>query len=228
MTSFLQAKPVMLKFDGTILEYLDPKNQTKVKGIGATSHVSDVDCGANAMVEFPKKYIKRWTDNSNIAHFRICNIKLDDDYKSYNWMYGTTEADAKEIDYIYLPMYKTSLIETKGRCLADQQVAYNTNGATELAAATNLGSGWDFYDWSDWNFIRDIFFLMGKSTDSQKHFGYGHSSTSSIPNTDSAGVLKTGGTKDVGPFFGGKTDGYMKFLWLENWYGDRNDRGKGL
>ena len=83
-------RPVMLNMDGTVAYELDHSNQTlRIDGITA-SDISDATKNMNAMVEFPKMYFKRWTDTQvidgitrTVSHVRICNIKLEDDYKCY-------------------------------------------------------------------------------------------------------------------------------------------------
>lgn len=86
-------RPVMLNLDGTVAYELDHNNQTlRIDGTTA-SDISDDTKDMNAMVEFPKMYFKRWTDTQKInrktrtvSHVRVCNIKLDNDYKCYAHM----------------------------------------------------------------------------------------------------------------------------------------------
>ena len=83
------ARPVMLGFDGVVLQELNHKNQTLTVD-GASSSVADTATLANAEVEFPKRYFKRWTDEEGVAHFRVSRLKLGADWKCYPWMYGDT------------------------------------------------------------------------------------------------------------------------------------------
>lgn len=86
-------RPVMLNLDGTVAYELDHDNQTLQIDHTTPSDISDETKDMNAMVEFPKMYFKRWTDTQKIkdktrtvSHVRVCNVKLDEDYKCYAHM----------------------------------------------------------------------------------------------------------------------------------------------
>ncbi len=221
---FLECRPVMLNPDGTVAYELNHNDQTK-KLDGTDSRISDTTHSMNAMVEFPKRYIKRYTDSNNIAHFRISRMKLNLNYKCLAWMYGATEQTAEELDAIYLPMYPGSSVNSKVRSLATGGKPMNTNpGATEWTQIQANGTGWIFDDWSDKSLITDLMFMMGKSTDVQKHHGYGNNTG----GTSASSLLNIGGTKTYGSNYGGTGNSYMKFLWLENYYGDSWKRTMGM
>lgn len=221
---FLECRPVMLNFDGTVAFELDHNDQTK-KLDGSTSGITDTTTSLNAMVEFPKRYIKRWTDASNVAHFRISRMKVDSSYKCLPWLYGNSEATAEELDAIYMPMFPGSSVDSKVRSMATNGKPMNTNaGATEWTQIQALGTGWIFDDWSDKALITDFMFMMGKSTDVQKHHGYGNYTNGSSASS----LLNIGGTKTYGSNYGGTGNSYIKFLWMENPYGDSWKRTMGV
>ena len=220
---FLECRPVMLNFDGTVAYELNHDNQNYKLDGSTASDISDSSKSMNAMVEFPKRYIKRWTSGS-VAYFRISRMKLDSSYKAYPWMYGTNEASAFENDAIYLPMFEGSSVSSKVRSIAGQTPMNTNAGATEYTQITALGTGWQFDDWADKSMITDFMFMMGKSTNVQTHHGNGHYSGGS----GASSLLTTGGTKAYGSNYGGNGNSYMKFLWLENYYGDRWDRTFGV
>jgi hypothetical protein len=178
----------------------------------------------NAMVEFPKRYFKRYTDSDGKFQFRASRMKLDDSYKCFNWLYGDTEATAFENDVIYLPMFEGSSVSSKVRSIAGQTPMNTQTGATEWAQIQALGDGWIFDDWADEVMITDYMFMMGKSTNVQTHWGNGHYSGGS----SASNLLTTGGLKDKGAFYGGTGNSYMKFMWLENYFGDRWTRSFGV
>ncbi len=223
---FVGARPVMLNFDGTVAYELDHADQTKKKD-GTASDISDGAQNMNAMVEFPKRYIKRWTTTENnvkIGHFRVARLKLDSDYKCKPWLYGNTEVEAVENEEVYMPMFEGSSVSSKVRSIAGKAPMNTNAGATEWTQIQALGAGWIFDDDSDRQYIGDLMLLMSKSTDVQKHWGNGHYSGGS----QASHLHTTGSLKDKGPYYGGTGNNNMKFMWLENWYGDRNDRTMGM
>lgn len=220
---WLGIRPVMLGFDGTVLQELNHKNQTLTVD-GTTSSVADTSVSANAMVEFPKRYFKRWTDEEGVAHFRVSRLKLGADWKCYPWMYGDTEETAFENDVIYLPMFEGSSVSSKVRSISGRTPMNTQTGATEWTQIQALGAGWMFDDYSDAAMIIDYMFMMGKSTDVQAHWGNGHNSG----GTQASNLHKTGLLVTKGPYYGGNGNTDMKFMWLENWYGDRWERTFGV
>ena len=220
---WLGIRPVMLGFDGTVLQELNHKNQTLTVD-GATSSVADTSVSANAMVEFPKRYFKRWTDEMGVAHFRVSRLKLGADWKCFPWMYGDTEETAFENDFIYLPMFEGSSVSSKVRSISGQTPMNTQTGSTEWTQIQALGAGWIFDDYADAAMIIDYMFMMGKSTDVQAHWGNGHYSGGS----QASHLHKTGLLVTKGPYYGGSGNTDMKFMWLENWYGDRWERTFGV
>lgn len=220
---FLECRPVMLNPDGTVAYELNHNDQTK-KLDGTDSRISDTTHSMNAMVEHPKRYIKRWTDSNNIAHFRISRMKLSG-YKCLPWLYGESESTAVELDAIYMPMFPGASVSGKVRSIATGEKPMNGNtGATEWTQIQANGAGWIFDDWSDKALIIDYMFMMGKSTDVQKHHGYGNYTGGSSASS----LLNIGGTKTYGSNYGGTGNSYVKFLWMENLYGDSWKRTMGM
>lgn len=117
-------------------------------------------------------------------------------------------------------MYEGSLINGKMRSLADKTPADSTLGAQEVTACGANGKGWQLDDWSNTQMVKDLLILLSKSTNVQAKYGRGNCSTSS--------VMSTGTTKSKGEFCGSSASNKaVKFLWIENWYGDRWDRKYG-
>lgn len=220
---WIGVRPVMLGFDGVVMQELNHKNQTLTVD-GEASRIADTSVSANAMVEFPKRYFKRWTDEQGVAHFRVSRLKLGEDWKCYPWLYGDTEETAFENDAIYLPMFEGSSISSKVRTLSGQTPMNTQTGATEWTQIQALGDGWMFDDYCDAAMITDYMFMMGKSTDVGAHWGNGHNSGGSAASS----LHKTGSLVSYGPYYGGTGNTNMKFMWMENWYGDRWERTFGV
>lgn len=100
---YFMPRPCMLKYtDDTILEYLDPNDYTKTID-GTTSHITDRTCGANAMMEWPKIYTKRWKTD-NIYHFRVSDMAINQDYDCWcNW-----NKNDKTVGHFYTAIYPTN------------------------------------------------------------------------------------------------------------------------
>lgn len=220
-TDFINARPVMLNFDGTVATELDHSDQTKNMD-GTASNVANASVNQNAMVEVPKKYLKR-NASDGYGHFWISEFKLSDNYSADPWLWGDDRETATEMDVIYMPMFKGSAVSGKLRSIAGQTPINTQTGATERSYAQAMGDGWDIDDYGDFMLISDLMLMAGKSTDVQRHWGYGHYDGGSSASS----LHATGSLKAVGPFYGGTNNTNMKFLWLENWYGDRWDRTLG-
>ena len=220
------ARPCMLKYDGTVDYYLDPDDYSK-KITGEASDVADVNYQGNAMVELEKLYFKRYTYNG-IQYCFISDRKLDKSFKCY----AHHDKYGKELDYIYRAAYDGSYDGTRLRSISGidyhnlnaltvNKIMSNTTRAEEIAfaqannVASEQGEGWYILHKSEWDYINDILFLIGMSTDVQTTFGRGRDS-GYVSATDT-GIISTGTMDDKGLFWG-KNNGSagVKVLGIEN------------
>ena len=220
------ARPCMLKYDGTVDYYLDPDDYSK-KITGEASDVADVNYQGNAMVELEKLYFKRYTYNG-IQYCFIADRKLDKSFKCY----AHHDKYGKELDYIYRACYDGMYDGTRLRSISGvdyhnlntltvNKIMSNTTRAEEIAfaqannTAGEQGEGWYILHKSEWDYINDILFLIGMSTDVQTTFGRGRDS-GYVSATDT-GIVSTGTMDDKGLFWG-KNDGSagVKVLGIEN------------
>ena len=220
------ARPCMLKYDGTVDYYLDPDDYSK-KITGEASDVADLNYGGNVMVELEKLYFKRYTHNG-IQYCFISDRKLDNSFKcwAHHDKYG------KELDYIYRAAYDGSYDGTRLRSISGvdyhnlntltvNKIMSNTARAEEIAfaqannTASEQGEGWYILHKSEWDYINDILFLIGMSTDVQTTFGRGRDS--GYVSATNTGIVSTGTMDDKGLFWG-KNDGSagVKVLGIEN------------
>ena len=218
---FLKARPVMLNFDGTVAKELNHSDQT-LNLDGTASNVANSSVTQNAMVELPKKYIKR-TASDGYGHFLISEFKLSDDFSCDPWLYGSDRDTAVENDNIYLPMFEGGVVSSKLRSLSGLTPINTQTGATERTYAQACGSGWDLDDYGDMCLISDFMLMVAKSTNVQTHWGMGHYAG----GNDASSLHTTGSLVKTGPFYGGTGNTNMKFMWMENWYGDRWERTLG-
>lgn len=214
-------KPCMLKYDGTVDYELDKNDYSKkIDGVN-DSDIANVSYEGNAMIGIPKVYWKIDSSNDNYIDFYVSNVKVDDNYHCWSHI----NYDGKEIDYSYMPIYSSSLDSSaRLRSLSgcSPKASYTTEQFIEAAKNNNLDSNiWYIECFSDYLLLEILLMLIGKSTNSQKTFGYG--------NMSSQSALKTGGTNDKGLFYGTNgTKDYMKVFGIENYWGDTWGRIAGL
>lgn len=220
------ARPCMLKYDGTVDYYLDPDDYSK-KITGEASDVADLNYNGNVMVELEKLYFKRYTHNG-IQYCFISDRKLDKSFKCY----AHHDKYGKELDYIYRAAYDGSYDGTRLRSISGidyhnlntltvNKIMSNTTRAEEIAfaqannVASEQGEGWYILHKSEWDYINDILFLIGMSTDVQTTFGRGRDS--GYVGVKDTGIVSTGTMDDKGLFWG-KNDSSagVKVLGIEN------------
>lgn len=178
----------------------------------------------NFMMAFPKVWFYRHEDSS-YNYVEISNCKLSDDWQCYAHvnMYG------EEVDYIYLPLFKGVIKDSKLRSLPGQIPHGSSTAIEEAAAASSLGSRWQLWDHSSMECINDLLILMSKSIDSQTAFGNGVSSPIDFDNTYTYGKLQTGTLVKFGKFKGfSSTRQDVKVFGMEGLWANRFDRIQGM
>lgn len=213
---FFMPKPVMLSAAGAVVEYLDPNDYTKTI-TGQASHVSDESFDGNAMIQWPKIYVKR-TYQNNTYSFRCSDVQLDDDYDCLS----NYDENNNIKDYFYTPIYFGSGSTSRMRSLSGKNNLVNTTAEQEATAARANGAGWDVETFCDRLLIQDLAVLISKSTHSQAKFGYGRG------NSGNSSAIATG-TMDTKGMFWGDTAGYngVKIFGMQNFYGNLWRRIRG-
>lgn len=202
-------RPCMLKYDGTVAYYLNPNDLTK-KADGGASDVANVNFGGNAMMEWPKIYVKRWESNG-VYHFRVSDVKVDSDYECWS----NYDKNNKEIPHFYTPIFFGSKDSSgRMRSISGQANMVSTTAQQEIDAAKLNGANiWYTEVLADRQLINDLLTMMFKSTDLQVTAGMG---------VVSAGAAIAPGTMNTkGMFWGSndKTSG-VKVFGMENWWGN--------
>lgn len=206
-------KPCMLKFDGTVGEYLNPNDYSKTI-TGEASNVSNRLYEGNAMMEWGKIWTKRWEDEDGIYHFRCSNEKLDDEYDCW----CNYDKDNNQIDHFYTSIYYAcrdavtinNTSYTRMRSISGMSMSsLSAIPETFASYANKNGSGWYAECVSDRLLIQDLLVLIGKCTDTQTVFG---GSTDGYPGT--SGVL------DASGLFG-EYGTAVKVFGMENWWGGK-------
>ena len=191
------------------------------KYITLDSDVSNTDFDGNFMIEFPIVWFKYEMQEDGLAHISICNRKDDEKYHCYTHY----NVDGEFIDKIYinafLPWKDTTKKGTTAlpqyRSIADQAVSYDTNYDNEHLWLENINNSihgrcrYAHMDFGMLQYITALLLLMGRSTDSQKVYGYGRSN---------GWVANTGETKTYSMFYGTDNTNPLKVFGIENLWGE--------
>lgn len=207
-------RPCMLTYAGVVDHYLNPNNYAQKLDETASS-VASTAFGGNAMIEWPKIWVKRWTEG-NVYHFRCCDIRMDNDYECW----CNYDRQNNEIDHFYTPIYYGSNVSSKMRSISGQSNLVSQTAATEITYATANGNDWYTEVLADRLLIQDLLVMMGKSTAGQEVFGYGV--------CDASAAIGQGTMNTRGMFWGDddKTFG-VKVFGMENWWGNLRRRTAG-
>lgn len=202
------ARPVMLKYDGTVDYELDHNNQT-LKLDGTNSDVANTSYNGNAMVEFREwKWVKRYQD-ANYEYVIFSNVQYDDTYHAY----AHTNANGVIQDAFYWGMFKGTNVSSKLRSIGTGSPMVSQTRTTEISYAAANGDGYYTIYKSGWEYIADLLTLISKSDNSQAMFGRGRADTSSA---SAVGTLKNK------PAFWGSSNGTsdVKVFWIEGFWGN--------
>lgn len=217
------AYPVALTFDGREDYKLDPDDYSK-KSDGTASDVSNSSYQGNFMMAFPIVWFKRYEDSS-YNYIEIADRKIDDSFEAF----AHTDKDGTIKPYIYLPLFKGSMVDGKLRSIANVNPQNFTTADAEIAAAEACGSNWQMWDHSSRELINDLLVLISRSTDCQTKFGRGRESGYVNDASQNYGILKTGTLLNTGMFYGSNTSlSEVKVFGMESFWANRWDRMQGL
>lgn len=211
--AFFMPKPCMLKYDGTVDYYLDPNDYTKKEDGVTASDVANTSYGGNAMMEWPKIWLKIVPDataSNKSADIYIANYKADADYTC--WPFYNANNEIK--DHFYTPIYNGSVVNNVLRSLSGRSPSTSMSYSSEYTYATaNNPSGktgmWTTETFSANQLISFLVILIAKSTNSKAVFGQGLRSSS----------YTTGNLNTRGLFYGTNSSSAVKIFGMENWYG---------
>lgn len=210
----LLPKPCMLKYDGTVDYYLDENDFTK-KADGTASDISNINYAGNAMVEFPRVFIKSWRER-NKRYCLFSNIKLDENFECY----PCKNSDGSYTESFFGPMFEGTK-DSSGRLrsiITGGKATASTTAEAEMTAARLNGAGYDITNWGAEDYWRKLFVLLFKRLNSQVALGAGASgSTSALTTNTGCSVGKPG------LFWGssGTSGNGMKAFGMENFYAHR-------
>lgn len=210
--AFFLPKPCMLTQDGEVACYLKPDNYT-LNEDGTASDVRDTGQTNNAMMQWKPIWVYCYADGKKL-HVKIANKKINSSYM--DWMHHAK--DGSSLEYVYTPIYNGSLVGSTLRSLSGQSCMNNKTAANEVTYAQSNGDRWYVEYLVDRLIINLLLLLMGKSTDTQSIFGYGHYTGGS----SASDLLITGTMDDKGLFFGSTNTGVgVKVFGMENYWGNQ-------
>lgn len=209
------ARPVMVKYDGTVDYELDRENQTKkIDGTDSALAVtsSAMEYAGNAMVQFNHMYMS-CQQFGDVIEVVFCERKLNDTYHDYAFV----SSEGVSLPYFYYSMFEGANDGTRVRSVPAEvaSAVSNLSGVTMRTNCQANGEGWDFPSFQQKNYINMILVLISKSLDTQAAFGNGNS------NNGSFNVIGT--TVSQKAFYGDPngTATNVKALWIENLWGNR-------
>ena len=225
-SAFFIPKPCMLKYDGKVDYYLDENDFTK-KEDGTPSDVANTSYEGNAMVEFPKIWIKIIADRNDptSSEVYIADHKADEDFK--DWCYINQEGN--HVNKFYKPIYAGGEVGSKIRSLSGLHPSINRNAQTQRDYIQNNGAGWDMESYSETILLWCLLILMGKSTDVQSVFGNGNMDGYDVNTPPYYGMLDSGAMNAKGMFWGSNAiNRGVKVFGIENYWANQYRRELGL
>lgn len=186
---------------GKVTKEVNPTNKTKYKD--GTTIPADVD----VMSEIPKIYWKV-TTSGNKYEIRICNQKLDSNYKCLAHLVGGVEKD-----FIYIGAYLGYVENGKLRSKSGVSPTASTTLTQFRKYAQAVGSGYQLDNWYPLVLRKILYLIAYKNLNSQTALGSGKTSGRRTNNT--------GGTNTKGLYYGStNAEEQVCFLGIEDFYGN--------
>lgn len=210
--------PCVVGFDGELKYFLNPNNY-KQKEDGTPSDVTNTGLDINCYMRIKLLFRRKRKNASGNTEIDISNVKVNDEYKPYG---GFVKPDGTLREYIYLPIYRGSLVNGKIRSMSGNLTPVSGQTAqNERNYCQANGAGHDMITHADRELIEDLFMLMYKTTDSQSVLGQGKSNG----GQNVGACLNSGTMDDKGLFYGStSTAEGIKFLGMENRYASQWER----
>ena len=213
--------PCVVGFDGEVEYFLNPNNY-KQKEDGTASDVTNTSLDINCFMRVKLLYRRKKKNAEGNTEVDISNEKVNDDYKPYG---GFVKPDGTLREYIYLPIYRGSLVNGKCRSMSGNLTPMSGQTAqNERNYCQANGTGYDMITHADREMIEDLYMLMFKNTDSQSVLGQGKSNGGSSVND----CLKSGTMDEKGLFYGSSSNAVgIKLFGMENRYASQWERVLG-
>ena len=213
--------PCVVGFDGEVKYFLNPDNYA-LKEDGTASDITDTSQNINCYMRFKILFRRKRKNANGDTEVDISNVKINDEYKAYG---GFVKTDGTLREYIYLPIYRGSLVSDKIRSMSGNLTPISSKTATqERDYCIANGAGHDMITRADREMIEDLAILMFKTTDFQSALGAGKSNG----GDNVSACLKSGTMDDKGYFYGSSSTSVgIKLFGMENRYASQWERYLG-
>ena len=203
-----------LMVDGVVVAYLSPDDYTKTIN-GDAVDLSTTDC-ADVMVEFPRKGIKLTQVYSGNNQYKI---SMTNDPNASGYTYYAHTRGSSPCNNFYISAYNGSIVGDRLRSVHGSphlKLSNETYLYMWRNYAHNNGTGYELMTWYQVQFLRYMYMLQFKNTNSQEQVGYGYTGRSSRSDT------LTNGTMDKsGMIYGSKDRSKgVKLFGIENLWGN--------
>lgn len=180
-------KPYMVHADGTADYPLDPNDYTK-KLDGTASDISNPEYDGGGFVWLPKLYMKEtYSDDGNIREVRFSNnntSSLTSDFKPLGFT-KLVDGVSTELDGIWLPMFYLSEVDGEYKNIANTTPLSMVSSDEVMSKVISDFPDHAFLGGPIMNFLRDLEYMLFKTTDIQTKSGFGrglYSDESSLPS----------------------------------------------
>lgn len=203
---FNEIKPIMFK--GGLENYDLLKTDTSKKADGTSADITTGNDG-DVMTRFPQIWLSIKTESDEIS-VKISNMQVDDTFVCYQEMRG---GEHKGVHYI--GCYKGNVISSKLRSLSGEAPTVSqTIGAFRTNARAN-GAGYEINYLYNEIMLEALFMLFYKTRDAQTAIGRGYTGASAASASGATNAKGNGGN-----YGSTSATDKMKFLWIEDWYGN--------
>lgn len=211
--------------NGQIAYFLDRENYA-LKADGTASEIADTSKPINAMMRIKTLYRRIRKNADGNTEISISNEKVNEEYEAYG---GFVKPDGTIREYIYLPIFKGSLINNKCRSMSGQLPMNSQTAPNERTYCKNNGNGWDMMTRDDKEMLLHLFWLTHKNTDSQTALGNGYLNAASGTRTTANSCCVSGllNSKGVHSYGQNNNTTNVKFMGMENTWANQWDRYLG-
>lgn len=191
-------KPYMVHSNG-VEDYQLDENNYALKLDGTPSDVANTEYDGGAFAKFPKVYVKRWVEG-NDRHVRFSFVPIDGYIPC-----GFIDQDHNELDHVWIPMFYGSTVNGKMRSLSGLQPDTDQNTTAQYKYISAVSDRAVFFAGAIIETIKDILYMLFKTTDLQAACGTGNSSGYVSDASQNYGVLPNA-VVEGGQFYGTSTN----------------------
>lgn len=200
---FNQIRPCILK-DGVVITYLNPNNYAEDINGNAVDITST--CDGDVMIEIPKVYYRLYKDE-NYQYVQISDTAQE----GFCCLAHTYKGVEK--DKVYIGAYQLYYDGTSARSVSGVSTTGNISLTSCRTYAQKKGVGYENFYWNLLVLLQTLYTIQFKNLNCQASLGFGLSSGQVHKNS--------GELNNKHLYYGTSTAGKMKFMGIEDFYGNR-------